>query len=420
MGAAWPPTLGTAAIAVVGGATAVVVGADGTVGWQIARVTVTLGLTVWAFVRRPGFAPAPGSFTDSAFGVVGTALGLGIGIPWLADGNTTAVSVASIVALVAGVILLMGAGVATVTANHGWWRALLLPWIVVVGLGIFVLAVATAATNVSPTPTFDARPRSVGLVTQPVEMEASDGTILRGWYVPSSNGAAVVVRHGAGSNRASTLDHAAVLAANGYGVLMVDARGHGESDGRAMDFGWYGELDTQAAIDFLQRRPDVGFNRFAVLGLSMGGEEAIGAAGADPRIGAVVAEGATGRTADDRRWLSDEFGLRGLAQEQIDRVTYGLVDLFTSRRPPASLEQSIVLAAPTPVLLIAAGDVDSERIVSERLRAASPTSVQVWVVDDAGHVGGLATAPAAWEERVVSFLDDALGVERSTLDDSEE
>ena len=122
---------------------------------------------------------------------------------------------------------------------------------------------------------------------------------LAGWYVPSSNGAAVVLRHGSGSTRTDVLDQAAAIARGGYGVLLTDARGHGESGGRAMDFGWFGDADTTAAVTFLTEQPDVDADRIGVVGMSMGGEEAIGAAAADPRISAVVAEGATGRTDAD-------------------------------------------------------------------------------------------------------------------------
>jgi uncharacterized protein len=41
-------------------------------------------------------------------------------------------------------------------------------------------------------------------------------------------------------------------------------------------------------------------------------------------------------------------------------------------------------------------------------RAASPATVQVWVVPHAGHTQGLATAPRAWEAHVISFLNTAL------------
>ena len=119
----------------------------------------------------------------------------------------------------------------------------------------------------------------------------ADGVRLSAWHVPSANGAAVVLRHGATSTRSNTLDEMVVLARHGYGVLATDARGHGRSGGVAMDWGWFGDLDSAATVTYLSRRPDVDAHRIAVAGLSLGGEEALGAAAADPRIRAVIAEG---------------------------------------------------------------------------------------------------------------------------------
>lgn len=163
-------------------------------------------------------------------------------------------------------------------------------------------------------------PADRGLPYRDVEFRTGDGVRLSGWYVPSRAGAAVVLVHGAGSTRSSVLDHAVVLGRAGYGVLLFDARGHGRSGGRAMDFGWYGDADIAAAVTFLQAEPDVDDERIAAVGMSMGGEEAIGAAAGDARIKAVVAEGATNRSAGDKAWLSDEYGLRGALQEGLERL----------------------------------------------------------------------------------------------------
>ena len=242
-------------------------------------------------------------------------------------------------------------------------------------------------------------------------MVADDGVTLEGWWFPGANGAAVVLRHGAGSTRADVLEHAAVLVDAGYGVLVTDARGHGGSSGRGMDLGWYGELDTRAAVDLLATRPDVAPDRIAVVGLSMGGEEAIGAAGDDPRIAAVVAEGATGRTAADKEWLADQYGAAGVVQGLLDRITYGLIDLLTPVAPPPALSSSVAASETTPILLIAAGDVADEGFVAGRLRAVAPERVEVWEVPASGHVSALATAPDEWRERVVGFLDAALATD---------
>src|SRR5690606_31236702 len=192
-----------------------------------------------------------------------------------------------------------------------------------------------------------------------VAFPTADGVTLRGWYVPSTNGAAVVLLHGAGSTRSNVLDHATVLADHGYGVLAFDARGHGGSEGRAMDFGWYGDEDIAAAVSFLVDLPDVDAGRIAAVGMSMGGEEAVGAAAADDRIRAVVAEGAQQRVAADKAWLSDEYGPAGWLQEQLDRLTYAATDLLTEARPPIALRDAVA-ATSAPVLLIAAGDEPDE------------------------------------------------------------
>jgi pimeloyl-ACP methyl ester carboxylesterase len=266
---------------------------------------------------------------------------------------------------------------------------------------------------VPPTSVGDTTPADIGLRYHDVEFETADRVILSGWYVPSSNGAAIVLLHGAGSTRSSVLAHAAILARHGYGVVLFDARGHGRSGGRAMDFGWYGDHDTAAAVTFLQSQPDVDDERIAAVGLSMGGEEAIGAAATDARIRAVVAEGATNRVGADKQWLSDQYGWRGAIQEGIEWLTYSAADLLTDAEPPISLRDAVVAAAPRPVLLIAAGQEDNEGYASRFIAGASPETVDVWVVPNAGHTGALDTHPLEWRKRVTTFLDDALDANKT-------
>jgi hypothetical protein len=140
----------------------------------------------------------------------------------------------------------------------------------------------------------------------------------------------------------------------------------------------------------------------------MGAEEAIGAAAADARVAAVVAEGATARTDADKAWFADAFGLRGRLQLGLEWLQYRVTDLLTAAAPPTPLAEAAGAAAPRPVMLVAAGAVADEARSAEHLRAASPGNVTLWVVPGAGHTRGLATDPSGWEERVVGFLDRAL------------
>ena len=206
------------------------------------------------------------------------------------------------------------------------------------------------------------------------------------------------------------LDQAVVLARNGYGVLMIDARGHGDSSGDAMDFGWYGDLDIAAGTEFLLTRSDVDRRRIAVVGMSMGGEEAIGATATNPAIVAVVAEGATGRTASDKAWLSEEYGWRGAIQEQFEKAQFWVVDYLTESASPVSLRSAVADSGDTRFLLITAGEVPDEGFATEFIASGAPDRVETWNVEGAGHTGGLGTEPTQWEALVIAFLDEQLGV----------
>jgi dienelactone hydrolase len=270
---------------------------------------------------------------------------------------------------------------------------------------IFVPAVM--ATNVPATGLGSDTPGTYGLSYETVTFDTADGVALSAWYVPSTNHAAVVIRHGSGSTRSDVLGQTVVLARHGYGVLLADARGHGRSEGRAMDFGWFGDADISAAVTYLADRPDVDPRRIGVVGMSMGGEEAIGAAASDPRIRAVVAEGVTGRTDADANWLSDEYGVRGTLQEGIEWLRYTLADLLSSAPKPISLASAIERAAPTPFSGDRRRQRADEQHVAYILEGASD-HVTIWVVPGSDHIQGLSIAPGEWERRVTAFLEDNL------------
>ena len=108
----------------------------------------------------------------------------------------------------------------------------------------------------------------LGAAHEDVTFTTSDGLELDGWYVPSRNGAAVIAFPG----RSDPQAHARMLARHGYGVLLFDRRGEGDSDGDSNLFGWGGDKDIQAAVEFLKARPDVDPGRIGGIGLSVGGE----------------------------------------------------------------------------------------------------------------------------------------------------
>ncbi len=386
-----------------------VVGHEGSLPWQMVRVAVVAGLSWLVFVIIDRGTRRERAGVAFATGCISVAVGVGIGVPYLVKTGVTPTTIAGL-AVVAGGVVLLGFGAAELMrATQRWWRPLVVPALVVaIVVALWTLGQAVAATNVPRTSVGSVTPADHGLSYRDVEFLTADGFQLSGWYVPSTNGSALVLMHGAGSTRSGVLHQADILAAHGFGVLLFDARGHGRSGGRAMDFGWYGDEDTSAAVSFLATQPDVDDKRIGAVGMSMGAEQAIGAAAADPRIRAVVAEGATNRVAGDKAWQSEAFGWRGAVQERMDWLTYGIADVLTAADPPMTLRNAVATAAPRPVLLIAGGAVENEPLAARYIQSGSPQTVELWVAPDTAHTAALATHPAEWEQRVTTFLTATL------------
>jgi hypothetical protein len=139
----------------------------------------------------------------------------------------------------------------------------------------------------------------------------------------------------------------------------------------------------------------------------MGGEQAISAAAPDRRVRVVIAEGVTGMQAADHGWLPG--GIPGAIERALEWVQFEAADLLTDASKPTPMRQAIVAMGSKPLFLIAGGATTSEVDAGRWLRAASPSTVDLWVVPGAGHTRGLATDPSGWEARVLRHLDAALG-----------
>ena len=121
-------------------------------------------------------------------------------------------------------------------------------------------------------------------------MSRRGDVMLDGWYMAGRGGMpAVVLVHGIGSNRTGgdMTELACLLNDRGYGVLMFDLRGHGESGEGLMSGGWHERMDVLGAIDYLLGR-GVPADRIGLLGFSLGAATCALAAAEEPRVRAIV------------------------------------------------------------------------------------------------------------------------------------
>lgn len=133
-------------------------------------------------------------------------------------------------------------------------------------------------------------PANAGIDYEEVSLVTSDGLMLVGWYLMSAQPTeerALILAHGLGGNRVSMWDVGFALHEAGYGVLLLELRAHGESEGQVFTRGW---LDIQAAADWLEMR---GVEAIGAYGFSLGAVMAIQAAASTPTIDVVIADGAS-------------------------------------------------------------------------------------------------------------------------------
>jgi alpha-beta hydrolase superfamily lysophospholipase len=248
----------------------------------------------------------------------------------------------------------------------------------------------------------------VGTHREDFEVRAADSVLLRGWKLRAANpnGNWVLVFHGVADNRVGVLGQAQLLLQAGYGVVMMDARAHGASEGPMATYGWLERNDSKTVVDALETTEHP--RHLFALGESMGAGIALQSAGVDARIEAVVAEAPF---ANLREASYDYAGLQRypllgmtlLAPGAWTMVYHG--ELAAGFPAGEVSPEKAVAARPFPVLLIC----DAEDTVlpcrhTKRIYAGARGPKQMWVVPRAFHTAAIAYEPAAFRQRVLEFF----------------
>lgn len=233
-----------------------------------------------------------------------------------------------------------------------------------------------------------------------VTLTTRDNVRLAAWYAEPENGSVIIVLHGAGSGRQNVRDHAVMLHDHGFGVLAVNLRGHGDSEGQTNRLGWNGTSDISAAVDFLTARDEI--ELIGGLGLSMGGEVLLGAASEYPMMEAVVVEGATYRSVGEYTSLPSN---RPFHRNMTHRIFSFMVRTFSGDTPPATtIMDSLEATTDTEFLFIVAGNENEEIVYNKMFQTAVDDRGDLWIVPDSGHIQGLFRERGDYERRIVTFF----------------
>jgi pimeloyl-ACP methyl ester carboxylesterase len=292
------------------------------------------------------------------------------------------------------------------------------PWHLL-ALGIIVVAVAALlylaasayitdqATHAVRTPIVGT-PSDLGLQYEAVTFESdADHIPLRGWYLPSRGERAIIIVHGIDQNRWNTWERAPqkaqLFVEHGFDVLVFDLRGHGQSGGDRLEFGWLERNDVRGAVAFMEGR-GIAPGRIGLQAHSYGAATGLLTAAVDADIAAVVADSAF---ADIRPLLDHELRLRGYPPIFAPGIALAGTYLYGVDLDQIAPIAQVAKIAPRPILLIHGSEdaripVDNSR---QLLAAAHNDADELWIVPGAAHVQAFVVEPELYAQKVLTFFD---------------
>ncbi len=267
-------------------------------------------------------------------------------------------------------------------------------------------------------------PSSFGLEGEVVSLHSTDGIALKAWWLPSAGSARanVIIAHGVDHTRQVMLPRAAFLVHSGYSVLALDLRGHGESAAQYVSPGYLESRDVLGAIQYVRSRGEDA--PVVLLGLSYGAAAVVLAATETKDLAAVIADGVYPSGADVFENINHavagnrnmNVGLRAIAFVATCPGIPTSAALVYYARTGVWLGtdlldvQSYAARIRVPILFISGTRdwvVPTDQV--RKVMAAVPFGRKSLVtITGAQHDTTFSTAPAVYQNAVLSFLDKSL------------
>ena len=207
----------------------------------------------------------------------------------------------------------------------------------------------------------------------------------------------VLLLHGMGGDRASTLPRARLLIAAGISVLLIDQQGHGETPGARVTLGWLESADVRAAIEWLRERGPA--RRIGVIGVSLGGASFL-LGEEPPHVDALVLEAVHPRL---RKAVENRVG-RWFAPLLLVQVEPRLGVRIANLNPIRH-----IAAVDAPVLVVGgARDANTTEEDTRAMFAAARDPKELWIVPGAAHEDFAMVDPDGYRQHVVAFLRRSL------------
>lgn len=237
-------------------------------------------------------------------------------------------------------------------------------------------------------------PGGASIYYRDVTLTTADGLELSAWFVPAiststtpTDTATIILAHGLLERKESMKHLVPWLHEAGYNVMLLDFRGHGQSDLQPTTVGREETMDLQAALDWLDTE-GVG-DRVGGLGMSMGAVVLVNTAAQDDRLDALVLDSMFAE------WEDTDFA-----------KDYRLPPDWLV--PDVPNPEELLPNIHVPVLVIhGTADILTETGHADRVYAAANEPKQLWI-NDSGHAWSSMTYPEVYRQKVLDFFDRAL------------
>lgn len=242
---------------------------------------------------------------------------------------------------------------------------------------------------------------AISQTARDVYWHLSDGSRQRGFFLPSTNGALIIYAHGSPGAASGFHDDMQAMAEYGYGALAVDMPGYGESEG-ARNWGAAYRESIRKAIDFAEAQPGMNPDRIAGLGYSQGAHSMAKAAAEDQRLNALVLLAGYTNLYDQ---LHVQFRRRvpGMGFFAIAAAYSRGVDVLSM-----DTEDALAAVRRRPVLVVSG---TADRVIPVHMAetlATTPGNVELWLIEDAGHIGFAEASQGKFYARLNEFFAEAL------------
>ncbi|MFD1432989.1 alpha/beta hydrolase [Lacticaseibacillus yichunensis] len=272
----------------------------------------------------------------------------------------------------------------------------------------FVPAKKTFLSSHEPARTTRAKTWLAKVEKETWHMQAADSDLqLVADFVPAATKTArtVVIAHGYMNTKEDMAPQIQLFHDAGFNVLAPDDRGHGQSEGDYIGYGWPDRLDYLKWLDKLLARTGEN-SQIALYGVSMGGATVMYLSGENlpKQVGCIIED--CGYTS-----IIDELAYQAKAMFKLPKwPLVPAVALNASVRAKYNVFDASAVAAlhhnTRPIFFIhgAKDDFVPTSMVYENF-AATDAPKELWVVPGAGHAKSDEKDPVVYADKVVGFIN---------------